>query len=137
MRAGNQIQKLVIGQEPCLWCNALGADEGGPARYVYRMSGDDILSRETGDLAAKAWAKLADLLDLQLSPLGLRAIEALAPQIGESVLDVGCGAGQSALPPPSLLYGTSCLSPGGRKGALNFLSARDAPTIGQDDPFTN
>jgi SAM-dependent methyltransferase len=49
------------------------------------------------DLASKAWAAVADLLDLQLSPLGLRAIEALSPQIGEAVLDVGCGAGQSVL----------------------------------------
>jgi SAM-dependent methyltransferase len=47
------------------------------------------------DLAAKAWAEVADLLDLQLSPLGLRAIEALSPQRGEAALDVGCGAGQS------------------------------------------
>jgi ubiquinone/menaquinone biosynthesis C-methylase UbiE len=49
------------------------------------------------DLAGKAWAEVADLLDLQLSPLGLRAIEALSPHIGQAVLDVGCGAGQSAL----------------------------------------
>jgi SAM-dependent methyltransferase len=52
---------------------------------------------ETNDLAGRAWAEVADLLDLQLSPLGLRAIEALSPQIGEAVLDVGCGAGQSVL----------------------------------------
>lgn len=49
------------------------------------------------DLAGKAWARVADLLDLQLSPLGLRGIEALSPQIGEAVLDVGCGAGQTVL----------------------------------------
>src|SRR5882757_4920040 len=49
------------------------------------------------DLAGKARAEVADLLDLQLSPLGLRAIEALSPQIGEAVLDVGCGDGQSVL----------------------------------------
>jgi SAM-dependent methyltransferase len=48
-------------------------------------------------LAAKAWAEVADLLDRQLSPLGLRAIEALAPQPGETILDIGCGAGQSTL----------------------------------------
>ena len=49
------------------------------------------------DLAGRAWAEVADLLDVQLSPLGLCAIEALSPQIGEAVLDVGCGAGQSVL----------------------------------------
>jgi len=34
-------------------------------------------------------------LDLQLSPLGLRAISALHPKPGERILDVGCGAGQT------------------------------------------
>ncbi len=54
-------------------------------------------SPEPADLAGKAWAEVADVLDLQLSPLGLRAIAALAPRIGEAVLDVGCGAGQTVL----------------------------------------
>jgi len=54
-------------------------------------------SLRTRDLAAKAWAEVADLLDLQLSPLGLHAIDALSPEIGESVLDLGCGAGQTVL----------------------------------------
>ena len=49
------------------------------------------------DLADRVRAEMADLLNLQLSPLGLRAIAALSPQIGEVVLDVGCGAGQSVL----------------------------------------
>jgi SAM-dependent methyltransferase len=38
-----------------------------------------------------------DLIDLQLSPLGLPAIEALDPRPGSSVLDIGCGAGQTLL----------------------------------------
>lgn len=37
------------------------------------------------------------MLDLQLSPLGLKAIEALAPGLGDVILDVGCGAGQTLL----------------------------------------
>jgi ubiquinone/menaquinone biosynthesis C-methylase UbiE len=68
-----------------------------PGCYVYRMSKADTSSLRMNDLAGKAWAEVADLLDVQLSPLGLRAIEALSPQIGEAVLDVGCGAGQSVL----------------------------------------
>ena len=42
-----------------------------------------------------AWAEVRDLLELQLSPLGWRAIEALAPRSGEHILDIGCGAGET------------------------------------------
>ncbi len=48
-------------------------------------------------LHQRAWADAYELIDLQLSPLGLRAIEALEPCPGDVVLDVGCGAGQTLL----------------------------------------
>ena len=48
-------------------------------------------------MAARAWAEVYELLDLQLSPLGLRAIELLDAREAERVVDVGCGAGQSSL----------------------------------------
>lgn len=48
-------------------------------------------------LAAEAWAEASELIDLQLSPLGLSVIEQLAPGRGDVVLDVGCGAGQTLL----------------------------------------
>lgn len=50
-----------------------------------------------GFLHAKAWAEAYELIDLQLSPLGLRAIEALKLGSGDIVLDIGCGAGQTLL----------------------------------------
>jgi len=50
-----------------------------------------------GGLHAAAWAEAYELIDLQLSPLGLRAIEALAVDFGDVVLDIGCGAGQTLL----------------------------------------
>lgn len=48
-------------------------------------------------LHEKAWAQIYELIDLQLSPLGLRTIEALSLRLGDSALDVGCGAGQTLL----------------------------------------
>jgi len=47
------------------------------------------------ELADNARAEVADLLDLQLSPLGLAAMDALAPQPGQTIVDIGCGAGQT------------------------------------------
>jgi ubiquinone/menaquinone biosynthesis C-methylase UbiE len=50
-----------------------------------------------GLLHAKAWAEAYELIDLQLSPLGLSAIEALGPCPGDVVIDIGCGTGQTLL----------------------------------------
>jgi len=57
----------------------------------------DVSPLRARNLAAEAWAEVAAFLDLQLSPLGLRAMEALAPRSGEVIIDVGCGAGQTVL----------------------------------------
>src|SRR6266481_3873108 len=44
-----------------------------------------------------AWAEVREPLELQLAPLGRRALAALAPRPGESVLDIGCGGGGTTL----------------------------------------
>jgi len=49
------------------------------------------------DRAGRTWAELAEATDRQLDPLGQMAIACLAPKSGESVLDIGCGAGQTSL----------------------------------------
>ena len=49
------------------------------------------------DLGDQARADLADLIDLQMSPLGLVAMNALAPVAGQIILDIGCGAGGTLL----------------------------------------
>jgi len=49
------------------------------------------------NLGDEARAELAELIDLQMSPLGLAAMAGLAPSRGQAVLDVGCGAGQTIL----------------------------------------
>lgn len=48
-------------------------------------------------LAEQAWVETWELIDLQLSPLGLKAIDALGLRAGSVVLDIGCGAGQTLL----------------------------------------
>lgn len=49
------------------------------------------------EIRVSAWAEVRELLELQLAPLGRRALEALGPKSGESVLDIGCGGGTTAL----------------------------------------
>jgi SAM-dependent methyltransferase len=51
----------------------------------------------SGNLHDIAWAEEFEKIDLQLSPLGLKAIEALNPGLGNTVLDIGCGTGQTLL----------------------------------------
>jgi len=47
--------------------------------------------------AGETWARFQDRLDRQLAPLGLAAIDALAPAAGERVVDIGCGCGHSTM----------------------------------------
>jgi SAM-dependent methyltransferase len=47
--------------------------------------------------AGETWAALQDRLDSQIEPLGVRAMDALAPATGERVIDIGCGCGQTTL----------------------------------------
>jgi len=49
------------------------------------------------EVRVSAWAEVREPLELQLAPLGRRALAALAPHPGESVLDIGCGGGETAL----------------------------------------
>ncbi|HKR86574.1 MAG TPA: methyltransferase domain-containing protein [Phenylobacterium sp.] len=49
------------------------------------------------EAAGRSWAEFQKGLDLQVAPLGRRAMAALAPAPGERILDVGCGAGETSL----------------------------------------
>ncbi len=61
------------------------------------MQGPDTSCRSTASLAAEAWAEVREPLDRQLSPLGLDAMAVLSPCRGETIVDVGCGTGQTVL----------------------------------------
>jgi SAM-dependent methyltransferase len=54
-------------------------------------------SNRLDDLRVAAWAEVRGLLELQLEPLGRRALAALAARPGERVLDIGCGGGETVL----------------------------------------
>src|SRR5258708_34290956 len=64
-----------------------------------------------------AWAEVREPLELQLAPLGRRALAALAPRPGESVLDIGCGGGGTGLNP------SPAVAPGGTGGGRDVVAA--------------
>jgi SAM-dependent methyltransferase len=53
--------------------------------------------RHWNEVAGAKWVALQDVLDVQIGPLGLRAMARAAVAPGERVLDVGCGCGASSL----------------------------------------
>ena len=59
-------------------------------KYVYQVADWKDQSRER-------WVTYQAQLDAMMAVFGQAAIEAVAPAMGERVLDVGCGAGASSL----------------------------------------
>lgn len=49
------------------------------------------------EVSGPKWVAHADLIDEQIAPIGLEAIERAAPASGERVLDLGCGCGQTTV----------------------------------------
>ncbi|MDX2093346.1 MAG: hypothetical protein SFX73_36215, partial [Kofleriaceae bacterium] len=45
----------------------------------------------------EVWVAMQERLDKQLLSVGRATLEALAPRVGERILDIGCGAGQTTL----------------------------------------
>ena len=48
-------------------------------------------------VSGSKWVNLQEVLDAQIGPLGLAAMDRARIQPGEAVLDVGCGCGDSSL----------------------------------------
>ena len=53
--------------------------------------------RYWNDESGPKWVALHSMIDDQIAPLGLEAIERADVQAGESVLDIGCGCGATSL----------------------------------------
>lgn len=93
----------------------------------------------------EAWADAHEALERQIRPLGEAALAALAPQAGERIIDIGCGAGATSLAlaaavgPAGRVVGVDVSRPllaiaearGARAPNLRFIEA-DAQTHGFD-----
>jgi len=58
---------------------------------------DKISALRLDEVRVAAWAEIREPLERQLAPLGQAALALLAPHPGESILDIGCGGGTTAL----------------------------------------
>ncbi|HEY1447873.1 MAG TPA: class I SAM-dependent methyltransferase [Caulobacteraceae bacterium] len=47
------------------------------------------------ETAGPTWVELQDQLDRMIEPMGLAGLAALAPALGEAILDIGCGCGRT------------------------------------------
>lgn len=58
------------------------------------MNNEEQIAYWSGS-AGDTWVAMQESLDRQIDPLGQQVIQVLAPQPGERIADIGCGAGQS------------------------------------------
>jgi trans-aconitate methyltransferase len=67
-------------------------EKAGDRRLAAMTTQAEYWNSEAGQI----WAREAIRLDPMLKPLGALAMAALQPQMGETVLDIGCGAGATS-----------------------------------------
>ena len=60
------------------------------------MSGNEAQAEFWNSSVGLTWAELQAQLDRQLQPLGTAGLDALSPQAGEVILDIGCGCGDTS-----------------------------------------
>ena len=62
-----------------------------------QRSGNEEQAAYWSEAGGRSWVDFQSQMDRQLAPLGDAVLEALSPQTGESILDVGCGCGATTL----------------------------------------
>ncbi len=85
-------------------------------------------------LHAEAWAKIYERIDRQLAPLDLAAIEALAPQAGDQILEADAAPGRRCCSWLNASAPRTCRPRKPRTagvGALRHLDARES--VGRAD----
>lgn len=75
------------------------------------------------EVVGSIWVEMRDPMDRQLAPLGRAAMSALAPSPGETVLDIGCGSGQTTREL------TLAVQPGGRVTGIDLSAPLLAAAI--------
>lgn len=88
--------------------------------------------------AAKRWVTLGERMDAMLRPLGHAAMDRAAPAPGQSVLDVGCGCGETTIDLAQRV------APGGSVTGIDIstvmlsrATARETPDKGASITFQN
>jgi SAM-dependent methyltransferase len=85
--------------------------------------------------AGPTWVEFQDQLDRQLDPLGQKAMEALAPQAGEQIADIGCGCGHSSLQLAQRIGGSGAVTGLDISATMLAVARRRAEAAGANAHF--
>src|SRR2546421_10888479 len=86
---------MISGRSPTLAAGSTAACRGRPTKR--RAPPSSPMSPD--EVRVAAWAEVREPLERQLAPLGRHALAALAPRPGESIVDIGCGGGETGVDP--------------------------------------
>ncbi len=83
----------IVGNMPAVQADSKQARAAG----LSASGPNAAMIEHWNDVVGPGWVRGQEAIDAHLEPLGRLALDHAAPQPGESVLDVGCGCGATAL----------------------------------------